>query len=626
MEINLKYVKIDSNKIPKNSLDISYTFGDIVNDENVAVLVTEPYVVLDLDNMDHFNCLYEIVNALDIKCRVMKTDRGGHFWFKSVKPLSNNVGINTPITLKVDVKSWGYKGDQVKKSLCTIKKDGVWRTWLKEDENVDELPFWLTPIKYKKDLFDLKNGDGRDPELFSYIIPLLNQGFNKEQIREIFEIINRFVFADPLKENEIDKMFDDNEIFEKKDLHFFKGRQFLHNNFVDWLTESYFFKSYSKQVYLYKDGLYINDEDEIKRKMIEQIPSLTVANMKEAMENLRLRVTLRDEKIDTLKINLRNGIYDLETNTLLEHSPYIFTINQLDCLYDKMAYNADVDKMLNNVCENNQEIRSLIEQMLGYILIGDCRYQKAFILLGQGANGKSKFLEMVMEWLGLKNCSSLALEDLSEKFRTSQLVGKLANIGDDSGGDLLKNTAIFKKIVTGDSITVENKHSTPFMFNNKSKMLFSANNLPPSTDKSDGFFRRIIIIPFRAVFKKDSASYDPNIIDKVTTQSAKSYLLNLAIKGANMLLENKGFVVPESVAKLTEMYEVDNNSALQWIESNSNNIVDRTQQEVYTDYVLYCDSCNITPMQIRKFNNEIIKRFSYEVIFINNSYIWKKLG
>ena len=128
------------------------------------------------------------------------------------------------------------------------------------------------------------------------------------------------------------------------------------------------------------------------------------------------------------------------------------------------------------------------------------------------------------------------------------------------------------------------------------------------------------------MFKKDSAGYDPNIIDKVTTQSAKSYLLNLAIKGANMLLENKGFVVPESVAKLTEMYEVDNNSALQWIESNSNNIIDRTQQEVYTDYVLYCDSCNITPMQIRKFNNEIIKRFSYEVIFINNSYVWKKLG
>lgn len=264
--------------------------------------------------------------------------------------------------------------------------------------------------------------------------------------------------------------------------------------------------------------------------------------------------------------------------------------------------------------------------MLGYILIGDCRYQKAFILLGQGANGKSKFLEMIMEWLGLKNCSSLALEDLSEKFRTAQLVGKLANIGDDSGGDLLKNTAIFKKIVTGDSITVENKHATPFMFNNKSKMLFSANNLPPSTDKSDGFFRRIIIIPFRAVFRKDNMNFDPNIIDKVTTQSAKSYLLNLAIKGANMLLENNGFIIPETVAKLTSMYEVDNNSALQWIEGNKNKIINRNQQEVYTDYILYCDSCNITPMQIRKFNNEIIKRFDFELVLTENNYIWKKLG
>ena len=456
MEINLKYIKIDSNKVPKSSLDNQYTFQDIMNDDNVAVLITEPYVVLDLDDVNHFNCLLEIVNALDIKCRVMKTDRGGHFWFKSMSSLSNQVGVNTPITLKVDVKSWGYKGDQVKKSLCTIKKDGVWRKWIKEDENVDELPFWLTPLKYKKDLYNLKEGDGRDPELFSYIIPLMNAGYNKEQIRQIFDIINNYVFADPLKESEIDKMFDDNEIFDKKDLHFFKGRQFLHNNFVDWLCESYFFKSYGKQVYLYKDGLYINDDDEIKRKMIEQIPSLTVANMREASENLRLKVTLNDEKIDPLKVNLKNGIYDLQTNTLIEHTPYVFNINQLNCTYDKSAYCKDVDDMINNVCENNADIRSLIEQMLGYFLIGDCRFQKAFILLGQGANGKSKFLEMVMSWLGMKNCSSLALEDLSEKYRTSQLVGKVANIGDDSGGDLLKNTAIFKKIVTGDSITVEN--------------------------------------------------------------------------------------------------------------------------------------------------------------------------
>lgn len=164
------------------------------------------------------------------------------------------------------------------------------------------------------------------------------------------------------------------------------------------------------------------------------------------------------------------------------------------------------------------------------------------------------------------------------------------------------------------------------MFNNRSKLIFSANNLPPSTDKSDGFFRRIVIIPFRAVFNKNNPNYDPNIIDKITTINARSYLLNLAIKGANMILKNNGFVIPQEVDKLTALYEVDNNSALQWIESNPDSILDRTQQEVYTDYILYCDQSNIVPMQLRKFNNEIIKRFSYTTDYVDNKYIWKKLG
>ena len=93
-----------------------------------------------------------------------------------------------------------------------------------------------------------------------------------------------------------------------------------------------------------------------------------------------------------------------------------------------------------------------------------------------------------------------------------------------------------------------------------------------------------------------------------------------------MILKNNGFVIPQEVDKLTALYEVDNNSALQWIESNPDSILDRTQQEVYTDYILYCDQSNIVPMQLRKFNNEIIKRFSYTTDYVDNKYIWKKLG
>ena len=600
--IKYEYVKLNHEKIPTHSLNLYYKYEDVVDVDNVAVLVKEPYVVFDIDNEDHFNVLYEIIKDKKIKTRILKTDRGGHFWFKSSTSLQNNVNINTPITIRTDVKSWG------KKSLVTLKKNGVWRQWLQEDENVDEIPFWLKPIKSTKDLYNMKDGDGRDPALFSYIIPLLNLGFEKEQIMDIFDIINNYVFADPLKQSEINKMFEGNEIFDRKSICFFNGKSFLHNVFVDWLMDNYFFKSYGRQVYVYSNGLYRQNDDEIYRKMIEQLPQLKKSHISEAYENLRLKVTMEDDVIDPLVINVKNGIYDLNEDRFKEHSPYVFTINQLNCVYNPDATCEAVDVMLDNICEHKKPLRQLLEDMLGYLLIGDCRFQQAFLLLGNGANGKSKFLEMIMNWIGTDNCSSLALEDLSERFRTAQLVGKIANIGDDSGADLLKNTAIFKKIVTGDSITVEFKHSQPFSFNNKSKMLFSANNLPPSSDKSDGFFRRMIIIPFNAKFKPGMKGYDPNIGSKLSTEEARSYLLNLALRSARKLLKENKIEIPEEVKKITRTYEMDNNNVLQWLYMGDKDINDKSIQEIYADYCLYCSQTNSIPVKMPRFNQELIRK------------------
>lgn len=629
MNINYdKYIKIREDKSPIFSLDTTFSYDDVKDSDNVALLVTEPYVVLDVDDMDLFNRLCEIIHDKKIKTRIMKSDRGGHFWFKTMEPLVNNIDVNTPITLKTDVKSWGSKNGKPKKSLVTVKRKGIWRKWLQEDENVDEIPFWLTPIKYKKDLLDLKQGDGRDPQLFSYIIPLLKFGFDKDQIQTIFYIINKYIFDEPLMDSEIDKMFEGNDVFEKKDLHFFDKKTFLHHIFVDWLKDAYFFRSYGDQVYLYDKGRYVENKNEVFRKMIEQIPNLTMRQLNEAYDNLGLKITIDNEKIDPLMVNVKNGMYDLKHNQLLDHSPFVFNINQLDCVYNENAYCKDVDDMIDSVTENNSEIRNLIIEMLGYFLIGDCRFQKAFILLGQGSNGKSKFLEMITNWLGYDNCSSLALEDVSEKFRTAEIVGKLANIGDDSGGDLLKNTAIFKKLVTGDSITVERKNQQPFKFNNSSKLIFSANTLPPSSDKSFGFFRRIVIIPFNAVFNKENKNFDPNISVKLCTDEAKSYILNLAIEGASKILKNNKITIPEEVIEVGKTYEVDNNSVLQWIDSDQCEILNRTTQEVYTDYCLYCDRVGTRPVQIRKCNKEIINKFpEYDKVhsFIDkvNVYQWK---
>lgn len=598
-----KYIVIDENKTPKHNLDSPKTYDEVKNEPNLAILVEEPYVVLDVDSEEHFNCLYEIIKDYGIRTRVMKSNRGGHFWFKSIVPLTNNIDIGTPITLKTDIKSWG------KKSMVTIKLKGVWREWIKNDDIVDELPYWLKPIKWGRDLYGLKDGDGRDAGLFSCIIPLMQQGYNKQQIQYIFNIINSYVFSEPLKQREIVKMFDNNKIFEQKEIGFYNGKVFQHNIFADWLLENNEYRKYGGSLYTYNKGKYYEDDEKnsrIKLTMINKLPSLKTKDQNEVYQNLKLKANDGIPNEHPLIINFKNGMYDLEKNEFLTHSAGIFSLNQIDCIYNPEAKCVYVDRLLDNVSCKNKAIRTLLEEMLGYILIGDCRFQKSFILLGEGANGKSVFLDMIVNWLGSQNCSSLALEDLSDRFRPSQLVGKLVNIGDDSGADLLKNTAIFKKLVTGDPITLEFKHAQPFSYSNTAKMIFSANNLPPSSDKSNGFMRRMTIIPFNAKFLPTDDDYDPLITEKVTTEEAKSYILNLAIKAAQRLIKNKKFSIPDEVNEELNKYEIANNNVLSYL-SEVPSIIGMDVSKTYANYCLYCVRNNTSPYKVNKFIEEIVR-------------------
>lgn len=594
-----KYIICDENKRPMHSFDITHTYDEIKDKPNVAIKLEEPYVIIDLDDEDSFNILCKIVKDLGIKTRILKTSRGGHFWFKTMKPLKNVIKSNTPLTLDIDVKSWGSKTMEV------IKKNGEWREWVQFDNEVDILPVFLKPINYKKDILHYTDGDGRDSALFTFIIPLINEQLSKDDIRATFDLINNYIFDEPLLKSEIDKMFEDNDIFNSINNIFYKGRRFQHNVFADYLIRELKIKGYGGEVYFYDGTVYCNDKDKLSARMLEILPELVTANIKETYENIRLKVCSEQTIIAADYINLKNGLYNIKTNTFMEHTPDVFTVNKLQCEYREDAYNEEVYNTIRSLaCEDDNTITLLI-QMLGYFLMGDCRLQKSFILLGNGRNGKSIFLDMIRNWLGDENCSSLALEDLSHRFKPAELVGKMVNIGDDSGHNLLENTAIFKKLVTGDSITIERKNVQPFKYANKAKMIFAANALPPTTDKSEGFFRRCIIIPFNAVYRETDKDYDENKIDKLTTDSAKNYLLLLAINGVQTLIHDKKFYIPETTAKLTASYELANNNVLMWTQIIEKEYL--TIKDAFTDYMIYCTNNGYKPVSIGKFKQEYEK-------------------
>ena len=109
----------------------------------------------------------------------------------------------------------------------------------------------------------------------------------------------------------------------------------------------------------------------------------------------------------------------------------------------------------------------------------------------------------------LRNCSGISLHQLeADKFAPARLVGKLANVCPDLPSGHLEGTAMFKSITGGDRIVGERKYKDSFEFVPFARLVFSANSPPRSTDSSEGFFDRWIVIPFeRCVPRLEKARY-----------------------------------------------------------------------------------------------------------------------
>ena len=255
--------------------------------------------------------------------------------------------------------------------------------------------------------------------------------------------------------------------------------------------------------------------------------------------------------------------------------------------------------------------------MVGYTFYRRNEIGKFFILTGEKNNGKSTFLDMIVTLLGANNTAALDLKELSERFKTAELFGKLANIGDDIGDEFVANTGVLKKLVTGDRMNVERKGQNPFDFNNYSKLLFSANNIPRMGKGKDSaaLLRRIVIIPFDAKFSKSDPDFQPLIKYKLREQSSMEYLIQLGIKGLKRVLENNGFTESEKVQKSIDEYEETNNPIISFFkEIDVSEIENEPTNEVYKKYQEFCISTSLQAISAGEFTKQVKSYFNLEVM------------
>ena len=195
-------------------------------------------------------------------------------------------------------------------------------------------------------------------------------------------------------------------------------------------------------------------------------------------------------------------------------------------------------------------------------MIKHCKYEKGFLFTGSGSNGKSTFLELVKAFLGERNYSSLELDKVTNRFSTTSLENKLVNIGDDINAKALSETGTLKKLFSGQSLEVERKGIDGYTLKPYAKHIYSCNEIPRSYDKTDGFYRRWIMIPFNAKFSANDEDYDPLISEKIVTSEALSYILNRALIGAKRLISQGHFTEPSIVQQTLEDYKINNSLVL----------------------------------------------------------------
>lgn len=602
------------------------SWDEVKDFDNVAVIVPKGYIVLDFDTTSDAEIMLKIIEGLDLKCRVMRTTRGIHCWFKtSEEEPKNFIKNRLAVGIYSDRKAGG------RNAYVKIKQDGKAREWIRniKGSEIQEVPKWLAPISAPANKFSFKgmgDGSGRNQELFNYIVYLQTKGFTREEIRETIQVINDYVFEDPLSDFEIGTICRD-EAFKPDDViaeQIQKAEEkkvgFSHNEFGDELINAYNIITVNGQLYVYEDGYYQQDERIIERKMIELYPGIKQNQRNEVLSYIRIKthVNSGNIKVNPYVINLKNTRYDIRSGKCLEFTPESIEFDRIPVTYDPSAYCADLDKMLNRVFLGDREVINLFEEMIGACLLKHNRYQKAFMLYGSGSNGKSTILNLVKKFLGGRNYSSIALEKVTERFNVAELENKLANIGDDIDNVVIKDTGTLKKLFAGNSIQVERKGERPFTIEPYATHVYSCNAIPRSFDKSDGFYRRWLFVPFNARFSPTDPDYDPLIEDKITTDTALSYLLNIGIRGAERLLKKGKFTEPESVREALEAYKADNSTTLSWIDDKELKIdyfLNNSTDKAYSDFTDWCKLSGIKSANVtgkKTFYKEVISKFEFE--------------
>jgi P4 family phage/plasmid primase-like protien len=299
-------------------------------------------------------------------------------------------------------------------------------------------------------------------------------------------------------------------------------------------------EEFIKNIYFDNHGIFwIWDEDNLKWGMKDDIDVLNLFEQnnwetkKQKNKSYILNIAKQDGRknrpleLSPFSICFKNIIYDLKNKQEVPITKKYFITSPIPYDLSNSSETPTIDKFfIEWVGEDKKEN---LYEIIAYSICQEQFLQRWFALTGAGSNGKGTFNNLIMKFIGKDNCVSSSIKALINRtFETSALYKKLVCFIGEADSSDLSNTNIIKQLTGEDLIRFEFKGKTCFSDSSPTTFIMNTNSLPKTPDKSDGFYRRVFVIPFPNQFK-----ITPNLLDKIPDEEFE----NLTRKIVNVLLE-----------------------------------------------------------------------------------------
>jgi P4 family phage/plasmid primase-like protien len=485
----------------------------------------------------------------------------------------------------VDNTDWAMIGRLVKVPILVHDHDQSGASWVEDARQLMAVDACTTPLP-SKDLDEyIRTFGDRADEAWDAVKSLVNQPTRLHQV------------------------------YSGTGVEFFDDHGFVPKRLGDAILERYHLKYSAERLWVYRDGVYRPAGELIVKQEVHALlgEKRKESHIQETLRYLEVETHAPPPEMSPEILNLTNGRFNWRTRILTPHTPEVFDIVQLPFAYDQSATCPHYDTYCQTTFDDPNVIK-LIDEVNGHLCVPDMRFEKTVMALGTGSNGKSVWLDTLTALLGPDHVSHVALQDLTEnRFKTAQLLGKLANIFADLDDKALESSTPFKMLTTGDPLDAERKFEQGFSFKNYARMVYSANRMQRSRDKSYAFYRRWTIIPFSKTFATTPGDGQLQGDDTLRGKLAQELpgIFNRALDGLDRLYQQKSFTVPQSVAAALTAYQGENDTvsafAKECLEASATGKI--TKQDLFRVYRRWCAIQGFKPVNQRELKRSLTQLF-----------------